>query len=79
MSHQNNSTAYIEILKLMDPLSDEEKRGVLNLLLEKYGFCAPHTGILLNSNWDWWLNGEDDIYDEIYGHLLTFHTKKEPD
>jgi len=50
-----------KIIKEIDMLSEKERQKVLDKIKDKY---MSKDIILLNENYNWWDNGEDDIYNE---------------
>jgi gamma-glutamyl phosphate reductase len=49
------------IIKELETLSEEERQKVLDKIKDKY---MSKDAIVLNENYTWWDNEEDDIYNE---------------
>jgi hypothetical protein len=54
-----------EILISMESLDSEEREKVLMLVKEKYNLTnkLPRNVFIANSGYEFWLNEDDDIYD----------------
>ena len=50
-----------KIIKEIDMLNEKDRQKVLDKIKEKY---MASDVILLNKNYSWWDNEEDDIYNE---------------
>ncbi|MDC3414707.1 hypothetical protein NC797_06615 [Aquibacillus sp. 3ASR75-11] len=50
-----------KIIKEIDLLNEKDRQKVLDKIKEKY---MTSDVILLNENYSWWDNEEDDIYNE---------------
>lgn len=50
-----------KIIKEIDMLSEKERQQVLDKIKEKY---MSKDVIILNKNYSWWDNEEDDVYNE---------------
>jgi len=50
-----------KIIKEIDMLNEKDRQKVLDKIKEKY---IASDVILLNENYSWWDNEEDDIYNE---------------
>ena len=50
-----------KIIKEIDMLSEQDRKKVLDKIIEKY--MATNV-LLLGENYSWWDNEEDDIYNE---------------
>lgn len=50
-----------KIIKEIEMLNDKDRQKVLDKIKEKY---MSKDVILLNENYSWWDNEEDDIYNE---------------
>lgn len=50
-----------KIIKEIDMLSEEDRQKLLDEIKDKY---MSKDVILLNENFSWWDNEEDDIYNE---------------
>jgi hypothetical protein len=57
----NNVSISERIIKELDMLNEKERLEVLEKIREKY---MSKDVILLNKNYAWWDNEEDDIYNE---------------
>jgi hypothetical protein len=49
------------IIKELETLSERELQKVLDIIKEKY---MSKEAIVINENYTWWDNKEDDIYNE---------------
>ena len=50
-----------KIIKEIDMLSEKDRQKVLDKIKEKY---MSSDVILLNKNYSWWDNEEDDVYND---------------
>lgn len=60
-----------ELLMAIEKLDNEEREKVLTIIKEKYDLTnkLPIDAFFVNSSYDFWLNEDDDIYNEQIGDL----------
>ncbi|MFA9396863.1 MAG: hypothetical protein ACERKV_01165 [Clostridiaceae bacterium] len=56
-----------EIIMYIEKLNNEEREKFLMLIQEKYGLTTkiPSNAAICDSSYDFWINKDDDIYDEL--------------
>lgn len=53
-----------QVEQLLEQLQPHEQQIVLERLFKKYGSSSDEV-MVVGSNYDFWLNPEDDIYDKL--------------
>lgn len=62
MKHIEEMIGQVE--QLLEQLQPHEQQIVLERLFKKYGSSSDEV-MVVGSNYDFWLNPEDDIYDKL--------------
>lgn len=56
-----------EIIRIIENLDNDEREKVLMIIKGKYDLTdkLPENGFVVDDSYDFWLNEDDDIYDEL--------------